>query len=109
MIQFNPKLEAAMKDARNYGAGTWDLLAALRGPDSENPEEKRRFTAPIRLWMVGKEQYGKFCLPVLRDVTPLTREHTKRLLGEIWDYQNMHYLGHIWSALREIQRLEGWE
>lgn len=89
---------------------TWAILSALRGPDDGDMQKKAHYTAPIRLWLLGRDGYlmGSF-YPVVESVNPLT----EKLANNLWVKASAlgkgdHYFSHIARALVAIADIEGW-
>lgn len=107
---FSPKMKKLLRSNPKLALS---VLSALRGPDDEmNKKAKARFTAPIRLWIVGERTYArKSYWPELPKVETLTRETARQLKTEALKRQyaeDSHYLSHIVYALETIQMIEGW-
>lgn len=84
------------------------ILAALRGPDGGDEDDKGEYTAPIRLWFYG-EEYPTF------GFSPLYRHEVAALktpaeVLALWEAAqgcshnvgDWHYFAHISMALRAI-------
>ena len=70
------------------------LMAVIRGPDSEDEELKARYTAPLRLFLLGREAY------LVSNYSP-SRHNVSRVLPKA-PLSTNHYFGHIVSALNII-------
>ena len=75
------------------------ILAALRGPDSENYNQKFKFTAPIRLYILG----GQNCADAMYDPIvggPMPTEQ------DLPPDDHSHFMLHIMWAIREIEAIK---
>lgn len=81
------------------------VMSALRGPDSDNDEEKSHYTAPIRKWVYPtREEYTTHgFVPRFDRVVYSIKD-----LKEADNYPFGHYGSHIIRAVRAIERLEKW-
>lgn len=119
------KMIWAMSKVKNHSlqGAAWDVLAAVRGPDSprsENADWKRRFTCAIRSWARGEANYdrlgrfndradiGSSC--ALYETIP-TRKVLARLQEELRNDINRnaefsHYGRHLETAFQGVMRIE---
>ena len=79
------------------------ILAAVRGPDNESNHLKTNFTAPIRLYILGREAYNK------NGYSPNTNEMKTVALPispkQPLQAENWHFFQHIRLALAAIEDL----
>jgi len=94
------------------------LMAAWRGPDSDNPELKTKYTAKIRATILGEKLMQHICKGVYDGYTkyfmidrfggfevnnkPLTIEDT----SQIWKETAGHYAGHTIEAIKLLLKLQ---
>ncbi len=73
------------------------VIATFRGPDSDNDEVKAKYTAPLRLYLLGKEGYvqGGY-YPRAEDVRPIIYYGLTIKGGG-------HYQGHVRGAVNVIR------
>ena len=101
MSVYSTAIRKLMRECDKAGLNNWEvayLLAALRGPDSDNYEEKAVHTAPIRLRLLGNRAYSEAeYAPNAADVPPLFSEATT---------PSRHYNNHINTAISVIKKLD---
>jgi hypothetical protein len=115
--EMNPILKEMLESRDLYAVKSAILIfSCLRGPDCENLEFKKKFSAPIRLWILGPEQYKVMCYypESPADVLTLTKDNINTLMSDLGKSDGLHsemtyhFYSHILLTLQKIKELEGW-
>jgi hypothetical protein len=102
--------EALAKLAKDHQMRVFDILSAIRGPDTENEKYsayKEKYTGVIRTWLFGTEGCGGM---VQSQEAPVTARGWEKLEEEVLGGMDArvsrdHYLGHIHTACYAIAAL----
>jgi len=112
------KHEKAVKDLRevlekayrrSYAAELWDIMTALRGPDSGDDNLKREYTQHIRALVVSENvQKDINCLPdhifgYYKSKLPFTGKEISNILNEK-SYRDGHFLSHIRRVAMNLEK-----
>lgn len=88
-----------MLDGQSFSADLWDVLVALRGPDSRNRKLKNATTALIRSKAFPKQPCLERSVFALKD-TPELAQRRSRLFATKRD--NNHFREHIKDAFAAL-------
>lgn len=109
-VEFSGKrhLEGLVKAAKGHPKWVFDVLSAVRGPDSRDVKYfafKERYTEKIRTWIFGTNGCGGM---MQSSSAPVTTKGWKELYEQVMAEPGApgnHFLGHIQGACYAIRGL----